>query len=384
MSELTVVVAGAGVIGLSLAYELTHSPGVRVVLVDRDEPGQASSWAGAGIVTPAAPIALRPIDRLRELSGRTLAAWSERLKAETGIDNEYVRCGALELALTAEGLPGLERAAAEWRGQGVAIEPVPPGRVRELEPALAPNVAGAYLLPDEAQIRNPRHVAALVAACARRGVEVRTGTPVRGLAVVGGKDGSRVTGLVTDGGTIEGDAVVVAAGAWSAALLETIGVSLPVRPVRGQIALLAPPAPLLSRVIWIGARYLVPRRGGHVLVGSTEEDAGFAAHPTAEGVRGLLDLAVRTAPGLAEVPFERAWAGLRPGSPDGLPYLGPVPGHDNLYVAAGHFRAGLELSAGTAVVLAQLLRGEAPEVPLEPFRLERAVTSSAAAAPSPE
>ncbi|HYH47468.1 MAG TPA: FAD-dependent oxidoreductase, partial [Thermoanaerobaculia bacterium] len=290
MSDLKVVVAGAGVIGLSLAYELTHSPGVRVVLVDRDEPGQASSWAGAGIVTPAAPTAPRPIDRLRELSGRTLAAWSERLKAETGIDNEYIRCGGLELALEEEDLPGLERAAEDWREQGVAIEAVAAGRLRELEPALAPGVAGAYLLPDEAQIRNPRHVAALVAACAGRGVEVRTGTPVRGLAMKGDKDGGRVTGLVTDGGTIEGDAVVVAAGAWSAALLETVGVSLPVRPVRGQIALLAPPAPLLSRVIWIGARYLVPRRDGRILVGSTEEEAGFTAHPTAEGVRGLLDL----------------------------------------------------------------------------------------------
>lgn len=366
MSKFEVVVAGAGVIGLSLAYELSGR-GARVVLVERGQPGRAASWAGAGILTPAAAGAERPIDRLRALSARTVPVWSERLRAETGIDNEYARCGGLELALAPADLPALERTAEDWRRQGVAIEAVPAGRLGEVEPALAPTVAGAYLLPDEAQIRNPRHLAALAAACARRGVDLRPDTPAQGLATAGG----RVTALATAAGPIAGDAFVVAAGAWTPPLLATVGVDVPVRPVRGQIALLAAAAPPFSRVLWIGSRYLVPRRDGRVLIGSTEEEAGFAADPTAGGVRDLLDLAVRTAPGLAAAPFERAWAGLRPGSPDGLPFLGAVPGFANLFLAAGHFRAGFELSAGTAVALAQLLLGETPEVPLEPFRLDR-------------
>jgi glycine oxidase len=168
-----------------------------------------------------------------------------------------------------------------------------------------------------------------------------------------------------------GDVFVAAAGAWSAALLAEAGVSLAVRPVRGQIALLRPPAPLFSHVLWRGPRYLVPRADGRVLAGATEEEAGFAAHPTAAGVDGLLHLAFDLVPALRDAPFERAWAGLRPGSADGLPYLGAAPGFDNLYIAAGHFRAGFELSAGTARVMAQLILGEEPEVPLEAFRPDR-------------
>jgi glycine oxidase len=129
--------------------------------------------------------------------------------------------------------------------------------------------------------------------------------------------------------------------------------------------------PLLRRVLLWGARYLVPRPDGRVLVGSTEEDAGFAKRTTAAAVSGLLALAGRLVPALAEAHLEQCWAGLRPGSPDGLPFLGPVPGCDNLFVAAGHFRAGIQLSPATGLVMKELLLGQPLTVSLEPFRLDR-------------
>ena len=388
MSDTQIVIVGAGVIGLSLAYELSGR-GARVVVLDRGEPGRACSWAGAGILTPArAAGARRAIDRLRAASHERIERWSAELLAATGIDNEYRRCGALELALTPAELPALERAAADWREQGVAIAEVTAAELTKLEPALTPGLARAYLLPDGAQIRNPRHLRALVAGCRQRGVEVRAGAEVTGFETLAGGEGGRVAAVVIGGGQerIRGDAFVAAGGAWSAALLAAAGVEVAVRPVRGQIVLLHPPLeamPLLHRVLWRGSRYLVPRLDGRVLVGSTEEEAGFDAVPTAAGVAGLLELALAVAPGLAAAPFERAWAGLRPGSVDGLPYLGAAPGFANLYVAAGHFRAGFELSAGTALVMAELILGAAPSVPLADFRPDRTSAAGGEASHSP-
>lgn len=362
-----IVIAGAGVIGLSLAYELAGR-GARVTLLDAGEPGRACSWAGAGILTPAsAGGARRPIDQLRALSLELIAAWSAELARETGIDNEYRRSGALELALGPEEVPALERAAADWRAQGVEIEEVSPSHLAALEPALTTRVARAYLLPGGARIRNPRHVRALFEGCLRRGVAIHAGSAVDAFEHRGG----RVAAVTADGRRFGGDAFVATAGAWTADLLARAGATVAVRPVRGQIVLLHPQPPLFRRVLWRGSRYLVPRDDGRVLIGATEEEAGFDARPTAAGVLGLLELAFAVAPVLSDAPFERAWAGLRPGSVDGLPYLGAVPGFDNLYVAAGHFRAGFELSAGTARVMAELILGETPGVPLGSFRPDR-------------
>jgi glycine oxidase len=368
MEAPRVAIAGAGVIGLSLAYELAGR-GARVTVLERGQPGREASWAGAGILSPASPAAREPLDRLRALSLERMARWSRELLAATGIDNGYRRSGALELASTAEEVAALREAASRWRAQGVTATEIPPVLLRNLEPALSPDIALACELPGEAQIRNPRHVRALVAACQARGVTIRCESPVTAIEARAG----RVTGFTTAEGSVGGDLFVVSAGPWSAEPLQSLGVSLAIGPVRGQIVLLACPAPPFRHVLWEGERYLVPRDDGRVLVGSTEEDAGFAAVPTAAGVAGLLALAQRLVPSLAAARFERAWAGLRPAprKDERLPFIGAVPGYPNLFVGAGHFRAGFELSAGTAVVLAELLLGETPSVPLEAFRLDR-------------
>jgi glycine oxidase len=259
--------------------------------------------------------------------------------------------------------------AREWRGEGITVEEVHDQELRRLEPALGPGHARAYFLPQTSQLRNPRHLKALLAVCRKRNVQLRAGCPILGLE----REGSRITAARTGAGTIHAGRYLLAAGAWSGALLEPLGWRLGIRPVRGQIALLNTGTPLFQRILLKGKRYLVPRSDGRVLVGSTEEDAGFDKRTTAGAIHGLLDFAIQMVPGLVDVPLERSWAGLRPGSPDGLPYIGPVPGIENLFVAAGHFRAGIQLSPATGLVLTELFLGQKLTVSLEPFRLERAL-----------
>lgn len=362
-----VIVIGGGVIGLSLAYQLASGGDFRVTVLERGELGREASWAGAGILTAAGERPRAPVDRLRALSARVIGEWSERLLADTGVDNGFRRCGSLHVVAGGEGaeeaVARLDAEAEGWEADGVAVERPSIEEVARLEPRLAADLARVYRLPGGCQIRNPRHLRALAVGSARLGVELRTGTPATGFE----RSGGRVTAVATPRGPVAGDRFVLAAGPWSPSLAEGAGVPLPGTPVRGQIVMLETPAPLLRHVVWSGSRYLVPRPEGRLLIGATEEDAGFDRRPTAGGVAGLLALAHRLVPSSAGAVFDRAWGGLRPGSPDALPVLGPAPGLDNLYLATGHFRSGFELSAGTAVVMAQLLRGERPELPLEAF-----------------
>jgi glycine oxidase len=198
-------------------------------------------------------------------------------------------------------------------------------------------------------------------------VEVSAGIAAEDFDIRGG----RIEAVRTTAGRLTAGSVVVTAGSWTGLLLARLGCRPAIKPIRGQIVLLSTTRPLITRIVNEGPRYLVPRPDGRLLAGSTEEDVGFDRGTTSAGVEGLLRLAISLVPALAEAQFERAWAGLRPSTRDGLPYLGRVPGVENLLLAAGHFRSGLQLSTGTAAVMAQLVRGESPSVDLAPFRLDR-------------
>lgn len=364
-----VLIVGGGVIGLSLAYELA-SRGMQVRVLDRGTAGREASWAGAGILPPGGPQSPDPLEQLTHLSSRLHRTWAQQLREETGIDNGFRRCGGLYVARSAEQAAALANAATVWQAEGVHTQRLSPSQVEEHEPALhgcRPGIESAVLLADEAQIRNPWHLRALIAACIGRGVVIEQGVAAEQLVV----RGSQLARVQTVAGSRQAGRYVIASGSWTAALATQLGVQLALQPIRGQIVLLALPKRPLERIINEGPRYLVPRADGRVLIGATEEDAGFDKRNTAEGVAGLLSLATGLAPCLADATIERTWAGLRPHTADGLPYLGPVPGLENAYVAAGHFRSGLTLSTGTAQLLAQHLCGEQPGLALEPFRLDR-------------
>jgi glycine oxidase len=363
-SHPDVLIIGGGVIGLSTAYFLARE-GAAVQVLDRSAPGTEASWAGAGIIPPGNPErGATAYDRLRGESSRAFPDLSAELRERTGIDNGYRVCGGVEVF--EHPAPNI---LAIWQTEGIAHIPLLPADARRLEPGVHLPAAECYHLPDMAQVRNPRHLRALVNGCERLGVRIEPDTPVVRFETTGG----RLMAAVAESGVrFPADRYLIASGAWSDRLLRQLGLQTGVHPVRGQMVLFNPGRALLSRVVCVEKRYLVPRDDGRILVGSTEEpEAGFEKRTTEAGVAVLADFAVRLLPEVAGLSPEKSWAGLRPGSPDGMPYLGRIPGTDNAFLAAGHYRAGIQLSPTTARIMADLLAGRPPTVPIDAFRPDR-------------
>ncbi len=363
MRPSDVVVVGGGVIGLSVAYALANE-GVLATVVERGEMGRAASWAGAGLIPPfTARNYHGPMIDLRSWSAVLYREWSAALLDETGIDNGYRKSGGVDVAANPADEVSLRTAAGRWRVEGIAFEPIGPEDFSRIEPALGPGVIGGYYLPDRAQIRNPRHLRALESALAARGAVLLPRMEILGFV----RDGDTILGVSTPAGTIACGQVILAAGAWTGGLLESLDVRLPTVPLKGQIVLLRSDRPLLRRIVEHGKKYLVPRDDGRILVGASEEDVGFDTRSTPGPVRDLIDEALFLCPILGEAEVERAWAGLRPGSLDSRPYLGRVPGFANLIVATGHRRAGLQLAPATGEVIADLVLGRPPRIDLTVF-----------------
>ena len=357
-----VLIVGGGVIGLSIAYELAGQ-GSKVCVLEQGEFGREASWAGAGILPPGNPeLARGPTARLRAESHRQWPSLSRELFETTGIDNGFRKCGGISLTFGTE-TESCRKEIDFWRAEGVEVEPLTPAGLSEREPAICDETSAAYRLPDLCQVRNPRHLKALLAGCAARGVELYSGSPVVDFDCKQVK----VVAVRTPTDRHSAGQFCVAAGAWTRQLLLTAGVELSIEPVRGQIVLLAVQPPPIRHVIEIGSRYLVPRSDGRILIGSTEETVGFDKSNTAAGVSGLIELATRIVPCLSAAKFERSWAGLRPETASGLPFLDRVPGMENLFVAAGHFRSGLQMSPATARLMREMILGQEPTIPLDAF-----------------
>ena len=362
-----VLIVGGGVIGLSIAYRLARE-GILCTVLDRREVGREASWAGAGLIPANTERReTNPIVALRSWSATLYPEWSAALRDETGIDNGYRRTGGVDVALTDAEDQELRSMAGRWKGEGIVFERLAPQDIRRVEPALSPEVRSAYFLPDRAQIRNPRHLRALAVASASRGVLLRPNEAVEGFVV---RDG-RIVEVKTASHSYSCGTVVLAAGAWTGGLVEGLGLRVPTPPVKGQIVLLHATPPLLRRIVEHGRNYLVPRDDGHVLIGATEEDAGFDVRSTPIAVRDLIDEALRLCPCLENASVAATWAGLRPGSLDSRPYIGALPPFANLFLATGHNRAGLQLSTGTAELVTDLVLGRPPRIDLTPFRPDR-------------
>lgn len=362
------LIIGGGVIGLSLAWDLAKC-GYKVHVVDQGEVGREASWAGAGILPAAKRLeSQHPYEQLRGLSCQLHPQWAAELKEQTGIDTGYRRCGGLHLART----PGEAAALAGWAGlmreEGIEVERLSAADLGEIEPGLrTQSIAAAFHVPGEAQLRNPRHLQALLVACQKLGITVTMQTTAIDFTV----QDDHITKLATSSGPLQATQFCFTAGAWTGQLLQRLGIFTGILPIRGQMVLFRCPAPPISRIVEEGSRYLVPRDDGRVLAGSTEEEVGFDKRTTEQAISDLIDFGRKLAPALRDAAIERTWAGLRPGSFDGLPYLGRLPGLKNAYIAAGHFRSGLFLSTATAVVMSELIRGKQPQIDLSPFRVGR-------------
>ena len=360
-----VIVVGAGLIGLGIAYELAKRD-VSVTVYDRDEPARAASWAGAGMLAPFSEAT--PDAALLELCRDSLALYPEfvaELRERSGVDARFRCDGTLHVALDRARLAELAAQADMFRANGGDVSMFDREDALAREPLLAKDLAGALFVANEAQVDNRRLGRALLAACESLGVRFAR---VEQLAIE--CDARRVRGVRTAHGFATAATVINAAGAWAG---ELPGVPesarMRVRPVAGQMLAIALPRAAMRALVWLGHRYLVPRDDGRLLVGATVEEGGFEARVTAAGMHDLLDAALAVAPSLASFAVVETWAGLRPGSHDGRPYLGATP-LDGYIAACGHYRNGILLAPVTARAIAALvIDGTAEQLaPFAPMR----------------
>ncbi len=359
------VVVGAGLIGLAIAFELAER-GAAVRILDRSEPGGAASWAGAGMLAPyTEDLGTDALLQLCASSLRDYPAFVERIRAASGIDPHLRLAGVVHAAFEEAELDSLRRRARALRDAGIACDALDRPALLRAEPWLGSHAIGGILTVGEGCVDNRRLGRALAAACGTRGVRIERSAFVRVEC-----DARRVLGVHTEAGFVGAAVVVNACGAWAAALAGSPPQCVPpVAPVKGQMVALAAPSGLVRRPAWVPGAYLVPREDGRLLVGATVESAGFDERVTAGGVEALLLAALAAAPSLGDFALTESWAGLRPGTPDGLPILGRTA-IDGFLLATGHFRNGILLAPATARLIADAIeRHDAPA--LAPFVLAR-------------
>lgn len=363
---MKIIVVGAGIIGCAIAYELARA-GCAVTVIDRATPGTEASGAAAGLLTALVTSTSPAYRDLALASWRLYPETVRELRERTGIDVEHVTRGTIYPLYTAHDV----REAAgrsQWAlGPELGIEAWDRAEVRSREPALSTKVSGAMFVRGDHWVNNQRLVVAYAAAAVGAGVVLVTGHGVARIVV---EDGY-ARGVVVEGERLDGDAVLLAAGAWTAALCASFGARLPIEPRRGQMLALAHVPPVLSHAIHGEDLYLVPRPSGELLVGATVERVGFHRAVTAEGIATLLAGALEIVPALGGLPIARTWYGFRPWAPDGLPILGPWPNIAGLWVATAHYRSGILLAPATARAMSEwIVRGE-PSLALEDFLPDR-------------
>jgi glycine oxidase len=372
------VVVGGGVIGLAIAWRAAGA-GMTVSVVD-ETPGQGASWAAAGMLAPVTEVHYGE-DRLLALNLDAAGRWpafAAEVEEAGGHPVGYRPGGTLAVARDADDNAALEDLYRFQLRCGLEVERLRSRECRQLEPGLAPGIRGGVLAAGDHQVDNRALVQALLIACRRAGVRLLTGR-VAELAV----DRDRVTGVVlADGTRLPAGSVVLAAGCWSGGLGGLAAEALPpVRPVKGQLLYLRGSAsdPLCTRNVRGLEVYVVPRDDGRVVVGATVEEQGFDTRVTAGAVRDLLRAALELLPDAAELELLETVVGLRPGSPDNAPMLGPA-GPEGLVVATGHYRNGILLTPVTGDAIAELLAtGRVPDLiaPFTPGRFSGGVTAGA-------
>jgi len=358
-----VVVIGGGVIGLLSAWRLAQA-GLSVELFEKGRPGAESSAAAIGVLFPTAtPQSPPEYLKLTQASLALFPALAEELRAISNVDIELRDEGLIMTALDEADEKTLEEELRIQRAASVPVRVLTARGTRDLEPALGDPVRGGLYFPMALQVDNVRLCSGLALSAARAGAKIRAGQMVTRVI----HEGGRVHGVEVDHEQHSARWVVMAAGSWSGTVE---GVSLPVRPAKGQALALEAPL-VISHILDSPSGYLVPRLDGRLLVGATVEETGFDRRVTAEAVRELLSSAIRLMPALKEATVRECWAGLRPRSLDDLPVLGPVAGCEGLIAATGHFRNGILLAPITAQLVAGWVLGRPPEVDVERFSPNR-------------
>lgn len=355
------LILGGGVIGMMLARELADA-GADVTLVERGECARESSWAGGGIVSPLYPWRYpSEITALASYAQQHYPDYIRGLHEETGIDPELRQDGLLFLRV-ADAQDALDWARREQR----PLEVVDASFLYEKEPDVAPGFRDALWMPEVASVRNPRLGQSLRASLQKRSnVRLLEQTEIRRIYHEEGE----VLGVEGRQMILAARRTILCAGAWTGQLLQDLDVTTAIKPVRGQMILFKAPPGLINRVVLMDGHYLIPRNDGRILAGSTLEYVGFEKETTDDALVSLRESAYQMLPRLRDYPVEHHWAGLRPGSVDGIPLMGAVPGYQNLFVSAGHFRNGLVLAPAATRVMADLLLRREPTIDPAPYSL---------------
>ncbi len=363
-----VAIIGGGVIGCSIAYQLSKA-GVQVSVIEREEVAAEASSAAAGLLAPA-----EVLTGPKAVADLFLASWLmtaeiiAEIEAASGVQVEYFQTGALHVLTNADDQSSLRRYAEIWQAQGSDVKWLTGDQVYQYEPLLHHIFDTALYVPEAASIR-PRLMTRAYAEAARKsGADFYEHTEVTGLKQHSGK----VIGVQTaQGQIISCDYVVIATGAWSAHIGSWLGLTIPVFPARGQILSLKQPATALKYTIIGNEIYMVPKIDNTIFVGATIEQVGFDKSNTAGGIAWLLSSAIELVPELEHAAIADIWSGLRPWSQDSYPILGKAPGWENVILATGHGPGGFELSAITGKTIAELITtGQTPAL-IQPFGLER-------------
>lgn len=347
-----VVIIGAGVIGLTIARALKHRGVREVILIERGQPGAEASWAAGGMLAPQ--VEADHIDdffRLACASRDLYPVFAQSLQEETGIDVEFDTTGTLCLGFTLQDGAELRRRYQWQTSEGLQVEWLSGDEARGLEPCLSANVASALRLPNDWQVESRRLVAALVSANKKLGIRLITDCAVTALRI----EHETVRGVETSQGFVAAPIVVVAAGAWSSLISSPSSPPIQIEPVRGQMLCFSARPEIARHVIYSPRGYLVPRRDGRVLAGSTAEHVGFDKRVTDDGINAIKAMTMEISGTIAGLPVIDSWAGFRPRAKDGLPVLGPCKEIRGLLYATGHYRNGILLAPITGEVIADAI-----------------------------
>jgi glycine oxidase len=353
VSAYDVIIVGGGLIGGSLAFELS-SEKLRVAVLDRQDPGREASWAAAGMLAPGPDSpessALVPLGKE---SLRIYPEFIAAIEQTSGKSTDFTHNGTFEVFRGSQREAARDEMVAEFQRLGLAAEAMSLDVARKQEPSLGTGAGAVAWLPDEATVDPRLLVEAVLAAAKTRGAEIHTHSAVDALLY----GGDRCVGVIAGGQKIAAKHVVVAAGSFCGAIESGAREShprlsqyAPVHPVRGQMLALRSETVKLKKVLRSQRGYLVPRRDGRLIAGSTLEDAGFVKQVTPQGVRQILDAALELAPALADAKIVEEWSGLRPDTPDHLPIIGPTD-IEGLWLATGHYRNGILLAPATARIM---------------------------------
>ncbi len=370
------VVVGGGVIGCTVALELALA-GLSVTLLEARRIGGGASRAAAGMLSPVGE-SPEPGPFL-ELGLTSLGLYPDfvgRVREAGGIDPALLSSGGVEIATTPEAVEGMLTRLAWVTRYDPAASFLEAAEVRSRVPGLGPQVLGALHLPGDHQVDNRLLTPAVAAAARASGVRIVEGAPVQGLL----REGGRCIGVRLRTGETVGSGVVVLAAGWEGGDVDGAPF-LPLEPVRGQMAALGPLPGAPRPILHAPGVYVVTRRSGRILVGATMERVGRRPWVTPEGIQGLLSRARTLLPGVGPLVPDEVWAGLRPGTPDGLPVLGPDPEVEGLLHAGGHFRNGILLAPLTGKVVADLVLTRPPRVDLWPLRPGRFTPASPGSTP---